>query len=46
MSCDISLTVARGDDTRGATRCALIRSSTQYEFMTLLTKHLQILRYP
>jgi hypothetical protein len=27
---------------RGTTRCERIRSSTQYEFMTLLTKHLQV----
>jgi hypothetical protein len=43
MSREISLMNAKGEDARGTTRCALIRSSTQYVFMTLLTKHLQVL---
>jgi hypothetical protein len=30
-------------DCRGATRCDLIRSSTQYVFATLLKKHLPVL---
>jgi hypothetical protein len=29
MSCDISLTEAKGEPSRGTTRCARIRSSTQ-----------------
>ena len=43
ISREISLTDAKGDDARGATRCARILSSTQYVLMTLLTKHLQVL---
>ena len=43
ISREISLTDVKGEDARGATRCARIRSSTQCVFMTLLTKHLQVL---
>jgi len=45
MSLEISLTDVNGEYARGTTRCARIRSSTQYVFMTLLTKHLQVLRW-
>lgn len=43
MSREISLTDAKGEDARGTTCCARIRSSTQYVFMTLLKEHLQVL---
>src|SRR6185436_13496501 len=39
-SAEICCTEAR-ELVRGVTRCALIRSSTQYVFATLLTSHLQ-----
>src|SRR4030095_16182789 len=41
MSTEICCTEAR-ELVRGATRCALIRSSTQYVFATLLTSYLQV----
>ena len=42
ISREISLTDANGEATRGATRCARIRSSTQYVSMTLLKEHLHV----
>src|SRR6185503_14758495 len=41
ISTEICCTEAR-ELVRGVTRCALIRSSTQYVFATLLTSHLRV----